>query len=307
MAVSRTSSQILSSIFAVSVALAAVPSLSLADKRLSVESLPQPLLNAADCINVNSRGWGWDGQQSCFISSHRIDGAAYPLVNTSSDFGGSALAWSRADFANKTVRCDSYQRSRSDDGSGFTLDRFDITFLTEDPIPASALQETLSDVTAHLYTRGWEIGAFGKLNTGLEINFNSWGYSTESGFILVQKRGNRNTDGEYIVSEFAHCYYRDENTPLRASGYCVDFDGDGIGWNGHESCDVPAVDSNCDYSDAHYGSNRGWGYNTVTGQSCPPAGNTETFVPRDTCSINPASQDGWGWNEARQEACRADE
>ena len=50
---------------------------------------------------------------------------------------------------------------------------------------------------------------------------------------------------------------------------CVDSDGDGWGWDGSGSCRVTAtiVDA-CDYSNA--GASDGWGWNPVSGTSCPP-------------------------------------
>jgi len=284
----------------------AAPVAGLADARLADEPLPRPVIKTEDCLNVNSSRWGWNGEQSCFISVYQYHGESEFLTRTSRDYGGAAVSWSRGDVANKTLRCDSYQRKyvRSTRGYTYERKRYDITFLTEDQIPAEASGENLSDVTAHLYTRGWSVGGFGKLNVGTLINFNRGGFSTENGYIFIDEF-TRESNVLYRIDSFAHCFYRDEDTPMRPSGYCVDFDGDGVGWNGNENCEVTTVDPDCDYSQADKGSNFGWGYNPVTGQSCPPAENIPSpYEPVDECRRN--GPDGWGWNEARQQSCRVD-
>ncbi len=275
------------------------PGILSADRRLDTGELPEPIVSTEDCISTGSFGWGWDGEQPCRVTNTRFDGAALPLTQVSSDHGGTSLAWSRGDLANKTVRCDSYELASFRAGSGYTRDRYDITFLTENTIPASAGTENLSDVTAHLYTRGWEIGQFGVLDSGAVVNFSRPGFATEKGYIFIEETS-RNSDNENIVSEFSHCYIRGDNAPLRATGYCVDFDGDGVGWNGTAVCEVVPVDANCDYRHAAVGSNVGWGYNTVTGESCPPIGNPTPYMPIDEC----IGRGEFGWNEFRQESCR---
>ncbi len=284
------------------------PFVASADARLATGQLPAPLITSEQCVNVDlDSGWGWNGQQSCYVTSARFIGQTHYLAKTRSDYGGTGLAWNREDVANQTIRCDRYRRARSptaDTNNAYSRERYDITFLTDDVIPANSNLENLSDVTAHLYTRGWQVKAFGNLETGLQVNFNSGGYTTENGYILVDDT-TRNSDNDYLIEKFSHCFYRDNNTPLRATGYCADFDGDGIGWNGSETCTVAPINANCDYTAASIGSNYGWGYNTVTGESCPPAGNTTTYQPEDRC--RPNGPGGWGWNEALQTTCRYEE
>lgn len=278
------------------------PGILSADRRLDTGELPQPLVSTEDCIPTGEFGWGWDGTQPCRITSNRLDGAALPLTEITSDHGGTSLAWNQSDLADRTVRCDYYERASFTAGSGYTRERYDITFMTEDTIPGSAGSENLSDVTAHLYTRGWEISSFGRLDTGMVLDFAKSGYATEQGYIFIE-RAIRESNNENSVREFSHCYYRGDDAPLRATGYCVDFDGDGIGWNGSAVCDVQPVDANCDYSQAAVGSNLGWGYNTVTGESCPPVGNPTPYMAVDEC----LGRGEFGWNEFRQEACRTGE
>jgi len=226
------------------------------------------------------------------------------------DYVGNSIAWLRSDLANKTVRCDSYDRVRlSTDNSqyGYIRDRYDITFMTQDTIPASAASENLSDVTAHLYARGWSVRGFGRLVTRSRfdsalVDFNRNGFATEKGYIFIEDSNRSDSSNENIVTEFSHCFLRDEDAPLRATGYCVDYDGDGIGWNGSEACDVVPTDPNCDYSNADLGSNMGWGHNPVTGESCPPIGNPTPYIPSNECKSS--GIEGWGWNEALQDSCR---
>lgn len=275
-----------------------------ADSRLADEPLPRPEIKTEECLNVDELGWGWDGQQSCFISSFYFYDEPEPLISTSRDYGGTARVWNRQDVADRTLRCDSYKRryDRKISGSRYFRYRYDITFLTQDQIPASASAENLSDVTGHIYTRGWEIGQFGQLDAGPIINLNRWGFATETGHIFVEDV-TRESNDVIMIDQFSHCFYRDEDTPLQPSGYCVDYDGDGIGWNGTENCEV-VVDPDCDYSKSDQGSNIGWGYNPITGESCPPRGNeTSPYIPKDECS----RESGWGWNEYRQQSCREDD
>lgn len=294
-------------LLAVVLTLSCAPFVVSADARLTVGQLPQPLINSEQCLNVGLRGWGWDGQQSCYTTAVRFYGQTHYLAKTRSDYGGNGLAWNNEDVANQTVRCDRYHRTNSsaeETGNEYTRERYDITFLTEDSIPGTSSLESLSDVTAHLFTRGWEIKQFGTLETGLQVNFNLNGYTTEKGYILIDDT-TRISDNETLVDKFSHCFYRDKSAPLRATGYCADFDGDGIGWNGSETCNVAPINENCDYTAAAIGSNYGWGYNTVTGESCPPAGNTTTYIPENRCKPNGPA--GWGWNEALQTTCRYEE
>jgi len=298
--------QTLKTLITATLMLLIVPTTGMADSRLAVEPLPRPVINTEDCLNIDAQGWGWNGEQSCFVSALQYHGESEFLTETSRDYGGGAASWNTQDVANKTLRCDSYQRiyDRSTSGYKYERDRYDITFLTQDQIPAEASTENLSDVTAHLYTRGWKVGRFGKLKVGTLINFNRGGFSTDRGFVFIEETSRESNEITRIDS-FAHCFYRDEDTPMRPSGYCVDFDGDGIGWNGSENCEVTTVDPDCDYSQADKGSNIGWGFNPITGQSCPPSGNVTTYTPTDECRN--IRQNGWGWNEATQQSCRADD
>jgi len=299
-----------SAIMVAVVLLAGIPATLFADTRLEVGDLPEPLVSAENCIVSGSYGWGWDGQQSCRHSGYRFEGASLPLVETTGDYVGNSLSWVRSDLANKTVRCDSYHRVRlSSDNSqyGYTRDRYDITFMTQDTIPASAASENLSEVTAHLYTRGWSIRTFGRLVSKSRIDsalvdFNRDGFATETGYIFIEDAKRSSGSNENIVTQFSHCFLRDEDAPLRATGYCVDYDGDGIGWNGSKACDVVPTDPDCDYSKADLGANMGWGHNPVTGESCPPIGNPTPYVPSNVCRRT--GFEGWGWNEALQDSCR---
>jgi hypothetical protein len=275
------------------------PAVALADARLTVGPLPEPLISAESCQPTGTSRWGWDGTQSCWVTNVRMLGESQPLVQTRHDFGGTAFSWQRADFAGRTLRCDRYRRLNVNrDNVLYIKERYDITFLNQDSAPASAIAEDYGQVTAHLYTRGWTIGQFGRLHTGLELQFNR-GVTTADGYILFNET-RRSLVDDYLLDDFSHCYYRDSDEPLRSSGYCVDYDGDGIGWNGHDACEVQPVDPACDYSQADIGSNYGWGYHTVTGDSCPPAPGTSSYVPLNECR---AGSDGWGWNEALQQSC----
>lgn len=281
-------------------------SLATADPRLTVGDLPQTIIKTEECLGTNYDLFGWDGEQSCRISNVRLYGEPLPLTETVADYTNGSQVWSASDVANKTIRCDTYKRasfSYRDSDLSYSRDRFDITFLTEDSIPANAPQENLSNVTAHTYTRGWQIKKFGILETGLQINFNDRNFATEKGYLIIHETEQDNSSNELIANRFSHCFLRDEDTPFRATGNCVDYDGDGIGWNGSESCSVRAPDPNCDYTESF--SNAGWGYNTATGESCPPSPNTTTYVPEDKCTN--LRQEGWGWNPARQESCRVDQ
>ncbi len=276
-----------------------------ADSRLDVGPLPETLIKPEQCISADDR-WGWDGEQTCLISSFRLAGEPYRLTQTHRDTSGTDLVWNNNDLAGKTVRCDSYERAflpSADPKHEYTRARYDITFMTDDSIPATAAGESLSDVTAHLFTRGWSIGQFGRLETGLQPGFTSIGFTTEVGYIFIEDSASVNSDGERIVRSFSHCWLRDESAPLRATGYCVDYDGDGIGWNGTGECAVAPVSPNCDYSASRF--NAGWGFNSLTGESCPPVDNTASFTAEDRCIGN--SPDGWGWNQALLQSCRVEE
>lgn len=63
---------------------------------------------------------------------------------------------------------------------------------------------------------------------------------------------------------------------------------------------VPAIDTNCDYTAAEF--NNGWGWDQVTGESCPPL---QTEEPVDTnCDYTDAAlNDGWGWNPVEPASC----
>ena len=102
---------------------------------------------------------------------------------------------------------------------------------------------------------------------------------------------------------------------------CVDSDGDGWGWDGSASCRVdasnqpagaPPPQDSCDYSDADLFA--GWGWNSVTQESCPPIGVADdnsdnnnggtSDVLTDSCDYSDAaSHGGWGWNPVTRESC----
>lgn len=262
--------------------------------------LPIPLINE-ECVMGDDPYFGWDGQRSCNPSNIWIYGANYPLSRTSSDVNGDNLAWDRSDFLNKTVRCDVFTR-HFQATSGYEIDIVDISFLDADSPNVDPAVARLPVADSHIYSSGWRI-SYGRLK-GVLLDFNSREISTEKGYIFIYDSGaNWREPDKEIATHFGHCYLRDESEPLRASKYCVDYDGDGIGWNGSESCSVQVVDPGCDYSQASAGSNLGWGYNPETGRSCPPIGTT-AHEPEDKCSVSRDS--GWGWNYYRQEACFED-
>ncbi len=243
--------------------------------------------------------YGWDGEQSCLPSDIWFYNASQPLSMSSGDVNGENTTWTQSDLLDKTVRCDVFSRNYRAD-SGYETNTYDITFLDpSNPVIDPSIAE-LPDTTAHVYTSGWRIGAVGQLR-GVLISFNDWELLTEQGYIFVHDTREDSRNNRRYATHFSHCYLRDESEPLRASGYCVDYDGDGIGWNGRENCQVQAIDPNCDYSQATVGSNNGFGYNTVTGQSCPPIAGTG-YTPADEC--RGWRSDGWGWNAFRQESCR---
>ena len=282
-----------------------LPTIIFADSRLDTGSLPTTLVERQDC-QLNEiypwGGWGWDGDKTCQVTSWRLFGAEHTLtgINTA----GTSLIWKTEDVANQTLRCDSYQlrynfsaRTRE-----YKRSRYDITILNDDTIPASSANEDLSEVTAHLFTRGFETGRTGVLTgIGAIVNFSASAFVTKTGYLFIEDRGMQNNDGEFIIEKFSHCWLRDQTYPLRAAASCTDNDGDGVGWNGYEVCNAEPASATCDYSDA--ASNKGWGYDHTTGQRCKPQdGNTE-YVPEDSCQFF-GSRNGWGWNEARQESCR---
>lgn len=58
-------------------------------------------------------------------------------------------------------------------------------------------------------------------------------------------------------------------------------------------------DADCDYNNAAI--NNGWGWNPISGDSCPPL---NTPVAIDNCDYsNAAIQDGWGWNPVTLDSC----
>ena len=279
-------------------------SVAFADSRLDTGSLPATLVDMEDCFVSDPQpwgGWGWDGEKTCKVTNLRFFGAASTLTGT--DGADKSLTWKNDDVANQTLRCDSYQLRYNFSAATreYKRSRYDITVLNDDAIPASAANESLEGVTAHLYTRGFDTGSTGIL-TGVEaiVNFSAGAFATDKGYLFIDDRGERNDNGDYIVEKFSHCWLRDHNQPLRASVSCIDEDGDGVGWNGYEECSIEP-DSGCDYSNAV--SNRGWGYNNTTGQSCPPVDGNNDYVPQDVC-LDHGSGNGWGWNEAKQASCR---
>ena len=182
------------------------PAILSADRRLDTGELPESLINTEDCIITGSFGWGWDGQQTCRVTGFQFDGEARSLTATTHDSTGSALVWNHSDLANKTVRCDRYERAFFNAESRYNRDRYDITFLIEDAVPDSAPAENLSEVTAHLYTRGWEISQFGTLDTGSIVNFNRRGVSTDAGYIFIED-SSLNSNNQNIVREFSPVSY----------------------------------------------------------------------------------------------------
>lgn len=94
--------------------------------------------------------------------------------------------------------------------------------------------------------------------------------------------------------------------------------GDGWGWDGFGSCLYSENNSNqryvtsdyvgvaeqhspdnsgtgCDYSNASL--HEGWGWNSVTGESCSPLNTTDPTTPVDvTTNCVDSDGDGWGWN-----------
>jgi len=261
--------------------------------------LPVPLINN-ECVIGENPNWGWDGQQSCNPTNIWLEGAQYPLSRTSADHNGDNLAWDRRDFLNKTIRCEVYNRNYRPE-SNYEVDVYDTTFLDpQNPVIDPTIAQ-LPDATAHTYNSGWRIAGSGTLK-GVLLSLNATEFSTESGYIFIYDTRKINND-KSVATRFSHCYLRDESAPLRASKYCVDYDGDGIGWNGTESCTVLTADPNCDYSQADQSYSQGWGYNPVTGNSCPPLPG-DSYKPEDKCAS--VSIDGWGWNYFRQESCRVE-
>ena len=256
-----------------SLILFVLPSIAIADSRLDTGSLPSTLVAREDCLLTEAYpwgGWGWDGEKTCKITNLRLFGAESELTGV--DRADSSLTWRSDELANQTVRCDSYQLryNTSTRNREYKRSRYDITILSDDSIPASAANETLRDATAHLYTRGFETGRTGSL-TGVEalVNFSAGAFLTEKGYLFIENRGERNSNGIYTVEKFSHCWLRDDARPLRASSSCIDEDGDGLGWNGSEECTVESAPApGCDYSDSAF--NKGWGYDHSTGRSCRP-------------------------------------
>jgi len=276
---------------------------ALAQTTVGVDELPQGIISADQCTNVGPRGFGWDGNQSCFISNYRIRGTSQPLVKTSSDYTTGHVVWNRDDLLNKTMRCDSYRAStfsRDETGTMYFKSTLDIIFLDQTTTSYDPGELDLTEATTKIITRGWYLTGNGLLEAGSPIDFSHNGFSTEQGYLLVDSSFTRN--GERLVSEFSHCYLPQQDTPLRTSGRCIDFDGDGVGWNGSETCAAEVPDPNCDYSNA--ASSFGWGYNAVTGESCAPAPGSSTFMVEDRCYGPP---NNWGWNWVRSESCRTDD
>ena len=60
------------------------------------------------------------------------------------------------------------------------------------------------------------------------------------------------------------------------------------------------IESNCDYSAADF--NSGWGWDSITGESCAPLQVEET-VDSDCDYTDAALNDGWGWNPVDGVSC----
>ncbi len=291
------------SLVSLTLALLALPSIVFADSRLDTGSLPTTLVEREDCQLTDSYpwgGWGWDGEKTCKVTNLRFFGTDNNLTGT--DAADNSLTWENEAVVNQTLRCDSYQLRQNFTArvKEYKRSRYDITILSDNMIPAGAVNEDLNDVTAHLHTRGFETGRTGILiGAGALVNFKAGAFLTEKGYLFIDDRGERNSDGDYIIEKFSHCWLRDHMYPLRASSSCIDNDGDGIGWNGFEECSIEPG-SECDYTHAAF--NRGWGYDQTTSQACPPQSGSTAYIPEDICVRS--GSDGWGWNEARQESCR---
>ncbi len=64
---------------------------------------------------------------------------------------------------------------------------------------------------------------------------------------------------------------------------------------------MPVSQENCDYSAAEF--NNGWGWNQITGESCPPL-QAEALIDSDCDYTDATINDGWGWNPVTQMSCR---
>ncbi|OED38551.1 hypothetical protein AB833_19225 [Chromatiales bacterium (ex Bugula neritina AB1)] len=260
--------RILLILFATSM-FAVLPSIVFADSRLNTGPLPTTLIDTKDCTLTETYPWGgygWDGEKTCKVTKLRFFGAEHTLSGTRT--ADTSIKWSRDDFANQTLRCDSY-RLRTNFSAGtkeYSRSRYDITFLSDDAIPASATNEDLSNITAHIYTRGFNTGRTGIL-TGIDalVNFSAGAFATDKGYLFIEDRGERNANGDNIVEKFSHCWLRDSDAEDMndTDKECIDTlpVGDGWGWDGVTSCRLKVSDPVCVDSPPV---GDGWGWDGVS-------------------------------------------
>ncbi len=238
------------SLLTVALAALPIPSIALADSRLNTEALPATLIERDDCTVTDPQPWGgfgWDGEQTCKVTNLRLFGAEHTLTGTVT--ADTSKNWSIDDFANQTVRCDSYQlrTNFSTRNKEYKRSRYDITFLSDGAIPSTATSESLTGVTAHIYTRGFVTGSTGIL-TGVNalVNFSAGAFTTNKGYLFIEDRGERNNSGDYIVEKFSHCWLRDSTTET-INPQCIDTIpvGDGWGWDGATSCRLEITNPVC--------------------------------------------------------------